>query len=67
MRLEHTGSKVCPPSLASTLVLTRRGNIDGEIMQRVVAAGSESDKYREYSDNEQQKKCCKNGVYKCSR
>lgn len=43
-----------------------RGNIDGEIIQRVVAAGSESDKYREYSDNEQQKKCGKNGVYKCS-
>jgi hypothetical protein len=34
--------------------------------RELVAAGSESDKYREYNDNEQQKKCGKNGVYKCS-
>jgi len=35
----------------------KRGITGGEIIQRIVAAGSESDKYREYSDNEQ-KKCC---------
>jgi hypothetical protein len=48
-------------------MLKQRGNIDGEVIQRIMAAGSKSGKYREHSDNEQQKKCCKNGVYKCSR
>jgi hypothetical protein len=50
MRLQHTG-KFCEPNLVSTLVPMERGNIDGEILKRVLAAGSESDKYREKYDN----------------
>jgi hypothetical protein len=56
MGVQHT-EEVCEPNLVSTLVPVERGNVDGDIIKRVLAAGSESDKCREKSDNFFKKWC----------